>query len=514
MAGQRLFMRQIREILRQKWALGRSHREVARSLGLSVGAVSTTQKRAREAGLDWAAVETLSEPELERRLYRMAEGDDACRPLPDFAWLHTERQRVGVTLELLHLEYLEQHPDGYRYTQFCEYYRRWCQKQRLSMRQPHRAGEKLFVDYAGKKPRIVNPVTGEEQEVELFVAVLGASSFTYAEATRSQRSADFIASHTRALEYFGGVPELVIPDQLKSGVVRACRYEPGLQRTYAEWAEHYGTAVLPARPKKPRDKAKVEVAVQVAERWILARLRNETFFSLAALNARIRELLTDLNDRVMRAYGQTRRQRFEQLDRPVLRPLPTQPFTFAEWKQARVNIDYHVVFEKHFYSVPYALVHEAVEIRATERTVEAFHRGQRVASHRRSRQPGGYTTDPAHMPKSHQKHLQWTPSRLIHWAGTIGPKTAALVEAILADRPHPEQGYRSCLGILRLAKQYGEERLEAACERAVAVRARSYRHVASILKNGLDRQPWAEDEEKTTPPSAAHENVRGRDYYH
>jgi transposase len=513
MAGQRLSMRHVREILRQKWCLGRSHREVAASLGVSVGVVSGTLTRAQEAELDWAAIEGLSEVELEARLYHAARGPDPCRPLPDFARVHTERQRPGVTLELLHVEYLEQHPNGYRYSQFCEYYRRWCRKKRLSMRHVHRAGEKMFVDYSGKKPGIVDRATGEVEEGELFVAVLGASSYTYAEATRSQKSADFIASHTRALEYFGGVPELVVPDQLKSGVVRACRYEPGLQRTYGEWAEHYGTVVLPARPRKPRDKAKVEAAVQVAQRWILGRLRHETFFSLGELNRRIRELLPELNGRVMRTFGQSRRERFERLDRPALKPLPATRFAWGEWKDARVNIDYHVEYGRHYYSVPFALVHEKVEIRATASTVEVFHRGERVASHARSHRPGQHTTDPAHMPKSHQKHLEWTPSRLIHWGKSVGPKTAELVEAILADRPHPEQGYRSCLGILRLAKRYGRDRLEAACARAVAVRARSYRHVDSILKNGLDRLPWDASAAKEAKPRASHENVRGSGYY-
>jgi transposase len=415
-------MRHVREILRQKWCLGRSHREVAASLGVSVGVVSGTLTRAQEAGLGWAWVEGRSEVELEAKLYHATRGPDACRPLPDFARVHTERQRPGVTLELLHLEYLEQHPDGYRYSQFCEYYRRWCRKKRLSMRQIHRAGERMFVDYSGKKPVIVDRRTGEVEEVELFVAVLGASSYTYAEATRSQKSADWIASHTRAVEYFGGVAELVVPDQLKSGVTRPCRYEPGLQRTYGEWAEHYGTVVLPARPRKPRDKAKVEAAVQVAQRWILARLRNETFFSLGELNRRIRELLAELNGRVMRTFGQSRRERFEALDRPALRPLPDARFAWADWKKARVNIDYHVELDRHYYSVPYALVHEAVEIRATAATVEVFHRGERVASHARSYRPGQHTTDPAHMPKSHQKHLEWTPSRLSHLAQTTGLK--------------------------------------------------------------------------------------------
>jgi transposase len=315
-------MRRTREILRQKWALGRSHREVARSLGVSIGAVSTALGRARAAGLSsWEAVLALGEVELEHQLYTHAHGGSSARPLPDWAYVHTELGKKGVTLQLLHLEYLERHPDGYAYTQFCGYYRRWRGKQKRSMRQRHRAGEKLFIDYSGKKPEVVDPKTGELREVELFVAVFGASNFTYAEASESQQSADFIASHVRAFEYFGGVAELLVPDQLKSGVTKACRYEPGLQRSYEEMAEHYGTAVMPARPRKPKDKAKVEVAVQVAQRWILAVLRHETFFSLAALNARIRVLLDRLNDRPMRAYRASRRELFERLDRPALRPL-------------------------------------------------------------------------------------------------------------------------------------------------------------------------------------------------
>jgi transposase len=511
MAGSRLSMRKTREILRQKWALGRTHREVARSLGVSMGAISGAVQRAEAAGLDWPAVAALTEPEIEARLYATPAAVQA-RPLPDCAWVHTERQRKGVTLALLHVEYREQHPDGYGYTQFCEHYRRWCKRHRVTMRQVHRAGEKMFVDYAGTRPSIVDRMTGERRPVELFVAVLGASSLTYAEATATQQSRDFIASHTRAVESFGGVAEVTVPDQLKSGVTRACRYEPGLQRTYEDWAKHYGTTVIPARPRKPRDKAKVEVGVQVAERWIVARLRNETFYSIGQMNARIRELLAELNARPMRAYRQSRRERFELLDRLALRPLPRDRFLYTEWKTARVNIDYHVQFGGHYYSVPYALVREQVEIRATSLLVEVFHRGQRVGSHVRQDEPG-FSTDPAHMPKSHRKHLEWTPSRLIHWGSTIGPQTKALVEAILEERRHPEQGYRSCLGILRLAKQYGHARLEAACGRAVAVRARSYRHVHSILQHGLDQLPLEVGEESRTE-RPAHRNVRGADYYH
>jgi transposase len=505
-------MRKIREILRQKWALGRTHREVAQSLSIGLGTVSGVERRARAAGLDWAAVEGVPDEVLEGRLYPPGPTGKGPRPWPDCGYLHAERRKPGVTLELLHLEYLEQHPDGYRYTQFCEIYRRWLKRRGLSMRQVHRAGEKCFVDYAGQKPRLIDPATGEVIEVELFVAVLGASNYTYAEATRTQQVPDWIASHQRAFTYFQGVPGAVVPDQLKSGVTVPCRYEPGLQRTYEEFAEYHGTVILPARQGKARDKAKVEVGVQVAERWILARLRHETFFALATLNTRIRELLADLNGRVMRQYQASRRELFERLDRPALRPLPAEPFVYGEWKTARVNIDYHVELHRHYYSVPFPLVHEVVDARLTATTVECFHKGQRVAAHARDDTPGRHTTCPAHMPKAHQHHLEWTPSRLTDWAGRIGAQTRALVAAILADRPHPEQGYRSCLGLLRLGRRYGEARLEAACARALVVGARSYRHVDSILKHSLERLPLPEAAVPSRP-APVHEHLRGPAYY-
>jgi len=518
MTTERLSMRRTREILRQKWVLKKSHREAAASLGVSPGSVGGTLERAAAKSLTWEQVQGLSDEELERLLYSVrSEGGAPPRPLPDPSYIHAERRKPGVTLELLHHEYLEKHPGGYRYTQFCEYYRQWLKRQRVSMRQVHRAGEKMFVDYSGKKPHLVDPKTGEVTDVELFVAVLGASNYTFAEATLTQSSRDWIASHVRALEYFAGVPGAVVPDQLKSGVTESCRYEPGVQRTYEEMARHYGTAVVPARPLKPKDKAKVEVGVRVTQRWILARLRHETFFSLDALNERIAELLEDLNARHMRLYGASRRELFDRLERPALKPLPDQRFVYAEWKIVGIGIDYHVEVDHHFYSVPWELRQQAekLEARFTGTTVEVFHRGHRVASHARSSFRGQHTTLAEHMPKAHQKHLEWSPSRIVHWAGTVGPNTQALAEAILADRPHPEMGYRSCLGILRLGKQYGETRLEAAAGRALAVGARSYRHVAAILKNGLDRV--ALEKPKDSAPEQLpllHENLRGRDYYH
>jgi transposase len=514
MATQRLTMRQTREILRHKWLLGRSHRQIAQSLGVSLGIVSKTAWRAQAAGLGCPDVQALSEIDLEARLYGQPRPPHAGRPLPDGAWIHTELRKPGVTLQLLHLEYLEQYPDGYRYTQFCEHYRRWLRRQGVVLRQIHRGGEKLFVDYSGKRPSIIDPHTGEVRPVELFAAVLGASDYTYAEATLTQRLPDWIGSHTRAFAFFGGVPGAVVCDQLKSGVALPCRYEPGLQWTYEEFLQHYGTVGLPARPHRPRDKAKAEVGIQVVQRWILARLRHESFFSLEALNARIAELLVALDAREMRKYGASRRALFERLDQPYLRPLPAQPFVYGEWKVARVNVDSHIEVRGHYYSVPHRLLQEAVDVRSSATSIEVFHRGVRVASHRRSDERGRHTTVAEHLPKAHQQHLEWSPSRILGWAERVGPHTRDLAAAILAERPHPEQGYRSCLGLVRLERRYGADRVEAACARALAAGARSYRHVDAILKHGLDCVPPPTQTARARPEVAPHEHVRGPAYYH
>lgn len=504
-------MRKTKEVLRLKFELGLSHREVGRSLGLSPGTVAKTVGRLEAAGLTWEVAQALSEDALETKLYGAA-STAATRPLPDFSKVHAEYRRVGVTLALLHAEYLESEPAGYQYTQFCDFYRRWLGQRGLTMRQEHKAGEKLFVDYSGKRPHYIDRETGERVDVELFTAVLGASNYTYTESTRSQQLPDWIGSHARTFAFLAGVPRAVVPDQLKSGVTTACRYEPEINRTYAELAVHYDVAIIPARPGKPKDKAKVEGAVLVVQRWVLARLRNQRFFSLEELNARIAELNDDLNGRVMRKYGYSRRQLFEQVERSALRPLPLEPFEFAEFKKAKVGIDYHVEFEHHYYSVPYRLVGELVELRHTVSTVEVLHKNQRVASHIRSVRRGQHTTDPAHMPESHRRHAEWSPSRILAWAGKIGPETAQLATAILTDRRHPEQGFRSCLGILRLGKKYTPERLERACARAHAAGARSYRSVNSILEKGMDHLPPLAAPAAATP-SIDHENVRGQSYY-
>lgn len=505
-------MRKTREILRLKWELRLSNRDTARSVRVSPGTVDNVLSRAERAGLEaWTAVELLSEDELEGLLYQRPQGPVVSEPRaePDCAWIHRERQRPGVTLELLHQEYLEQHPNGLRYSAFCERYRAFLRRRRLSMRQHHVAGDKVFVDYSGKKPHIVDPTTGEVTEVELFVAVLGASNYTYAEATYTQQVRDFVASHVRAFAHFGGVPRAVVPDNLKSGVTKACRYEPALQRSYEHLAEHYGTAILPARPAKPRDKAKVEGGVRIAQRWILGRLRNRTFHSLSALNEAIRESIADLNHRVMRDYHASRRELLEKNERPALLALPSDRFEITEWKKATVNIDYHVAFDDRLYSVPYRHVHQEVWVCATATTVEIQLRGKRIAAHPRNGKDRCATT-PDHMPSSHRAQAEWTPSRILAWAEKLGPGTRELCAAILRERPHPEMGFRSCLGILRLTKRYGDERVERACTRCVAVHARSYRSVESMLKRGLDSAPASEP---TSSPITDHENLRGRNYY-
>jgi transposase len=412
---------------------------------------------------------------------------------------------------LLWEEYYAEHPNGYRYSQFCELYRRWSRKLKVSMRQIHKAGEKLFVDYAGHTLPIVNRYTGEISEAQVFVAVMGASNYTFAEATLSQNLSDWLGSHVRAFEFLGGVPEMVVPDNLKSAVSKPCRYDPELNPSYQDLAEHYGTAVIPARVRKPKDKSKAELGVQVVERWILARLRNQTFFSLAEANAAIRELLEDLNTRSFKKLPGCRKEAFESLDKPALKALPTQAYTFAQWKKVRAGIDYHIEVEGHYYSVPYQLRGKQLDARITDETVECFLQRNRIASHRRSFEKGRHTTVNSHMPKGHQEYAEWTPERLIRWAGKNGSQTAAMTEVILSSRQHAQQAFRSAMGLISLAKMYTPQRLEAACELALEGGATSYKSVKSILASGLDQQPRQQSLPDIQP--IAHANIRGGHYY-
>jgi transposase len=511
MPGERLSMRKIREVLRLRFGHGLSQRAIGHSLCMSAGAVNTYLSRARLAGLTWPLPESLDEEELERLLYPPPpDVAPERRPVPDWVAVHRELRRPNMTLALLWEEYRAGAGarDGFGYSWFCDLYREWAGRLKPTLRQVHTAGERVFVDFAGHSMEVVDDLTGEVRRAEVFVAVLGASSYIYAEATWTQSLPDWIAAHVNMLAFIGGVPRQIVSDNLRAGITRACFYEPLVNRTYADLAAHYRTAVIPARPYKPRDKAKVEVGVQVVQRWILARLRNRRFFSLPELNQAIRELVEQLNDRPMRGWGTTRRALFEQLDRPALRSLPPTPYEYAEWKRCRVNLDYHVEIAKHFYSVPFRLLREEVEARITTSTVEIFHRGKLVATHLRSLRAHRPTTVADHMPSSHRRYRDWTHERILREAAAIGDDTSALAELILRSRPHPEQGFRSCIGILRLAKQYDAERLDAACARALALGTRSYTSVAAILKNRKDGKAPEQQ------PSLLHENIRGSDYYH
>ncbi|NIN68323.1 MAG: IS21 family transposase [Anaerolineae bacterium] len=505
-------MRKISEVLRLKWECGLSNRAIARSCSISHSTVGEYLRRAQEAGLSWPLPADLGEDRLFELLFPKApQSGSRVIPCPDWSLIHTELRKKSVTLRLLWVEYREAHPDGYGYSQFCALYRQWAKRLKPSMRLSHKGGEKVFVDYAGQTVPIVDPHTGEVHQAQIFIGVLGASNYTYAEAHESQELSNWIGAHVRMFAFFGGVPEIVVPDNLKAGVKHPCRYEPDLNPTYQDLAQHYGTAVIPTRVRKPKDKAKAEVGVQVVERWILARLRNRTFFSLADLNQAIRELLDELNTRLMEHLGNSRRELFERLDQPALKPLPERPYEFAIWKKARVNIDYHIEFDKHYYSVPHTLIHEEVYVRATQSTLEIFFKNRRVASHRRTNSRGRHTTLSDHMPPAHQKYLEWSPERFTRWAQTIGPNTAQVVQALLDSRKHPQQAYRSCLGLLGLGSRYGEQRLEAACRRALPAGIHSYKGVKNILDAKLDQ---VEPEEPPTVVPKTHENIRGQTYYH
>ena len=508
----RVAMRKIRDVLRLTFEEGLSRRQVGLSLGLPHTTVADHVRRATAAGLSWPLPEGMDDRTLEELLFPPVAPSTVRRPEPDWSHVHRELRRKGVTLQLLWFEYRELHPDGFAYSQFANLYRAWRGRVDLVMRQHHRAAEKLFVDFAGQTLPIYDRRTGEvATSAQLFVAVSGASSYLYAEALASQQLIDWVAAHVRAFAFMGGCHEIVVCDNLRSGVTKPHRYEPDVNATYQEMAAHYGTVIIPTRSYRPRDKAKVEAGVLLAERWILARLRHQRFFSLAEANAAIATCVELINDRPFKKMDTSRRQLFEELERPVLRALPPTPYEFATWRQAKVSIDYHVEVDRHYYSVPYQLVGNVVDVRCTASTVEVFLRSKRVASHLRSYVKYRHTTDPAHMPESHRRHASWTPSRIIAWAARTGPSTATLIEEVLAARPHPEQGFRSALGIIRLADRYGGARLEAASARALHLRSFSYRSVESILVHGLDGQPLPTPRPVRTHPR--HHNLRGSTYY-
>jgi len=514
MSQERLSMRKVKEVFRLKFASGLSERQIAASCQIARSTVADYLFRGKVHGLAWEGIRELSDSEIEAKLFSKAaapQGEQE-KPWPDFKRVHEElRANAHVTLMLLWQEYREAHPHGFGQSWFYERYEAWRGKLDLVMRQDHKAGEKFFVDYCDGV-YLFHPETHERFLTQLFVGVWGASNYTYAEATLTQEIPNWLASQSRAFTYFGCVPHVIVCDNLKSGVTKACRYEPELNPAYQDFALHYSLTVIPARPYEPRDKAKVEAGVLVAQRWILARLRHFCFFSLTALNAKIAELLEDLNTRPLRKMKVARRELFLTVDKPHALPLPENPFEYAAWKKARVNIDYHVEVDRHYYSVPYRFVHEAVDVRLTLSTVEVFLKGTRIASHPRSSQEHQATTLSEHRPLSHQKHAEWTPSRMIAWAGKTGVCLALLVETMLSLRPHPEQGYRAVLGLLRLERRYGKDRLEKAAERAIRYKSFSYTTVKNILKQGLD-QAILEPAFSTPAALPLHENIRGSQYY-
>ena len=512
----RLSMRRIREVLRLKHAQGLSERAIAMTLGLSNGVVNGYLSRARLAGLTWPLPEAMDDDGLELLLFpapKPASQSDR-RPVPDWAYVEKELRRRSVTRLLLWEEYRTDRPDAFGYTWFCTSFEAWKGRMRPSMRQTHAGGEKVFVDFAGDTFDIFNPVTGEAQAMKLFVAAMGASNYTYAVACPSESLPDWIGVHVGLFAFLGGAPTFVVCDNLKAAVINPDRYDPGLNRTYAEMARHYGTTILAARPRKPKDKAKVEVAVQIAQRWILARLRHQRFFSLAELNTAIAVLVTELNARTMRSFRASRAELFAEIDRPKLANLPGEPYVFARWKRCRVAPDYHVEVDGHWYSTPFRLIRELVDVRIAGKTVEIFHKGQRIASHPLAPSRRGHTTIADHMPSAHRRHGRWTPQGMIAAGEKIGPSTAAFFQAVIEDRPHPEQGFRTCLGVLSLVRSYGNARVDAACQRGITIKARSVTSIRSILKNGLDRaflEAGSDLHDRHQPLS--HGNIRGQGYF-
>jgi transposase len=513
MAGMRMSMRKIREVLRLTHELGLSVRQVREATGVGKTAVCEYVNRARVIGITWPVPPEIGDAELERRLFAPAGfHEGSAKPLPDWTKVHEELRRRGVTLMILWEEHRAEHVDGHGYSRFCELYGEWRRRLSPTMRQTHVAGDKLFVDWAGDTVPVIDAMTGEVHRAHLFVAVLGASSYTYAEARWSETLPDWIGAHVNALDFIGGVPKAAVPDNLKAGITKPSRYEPGVNRTYQELADHYGFVVLPARIRRPRDKAKVEAAVGIVSRFVLGRLRNRRFFSLVELNDAVRDCVTKINAKVMKQLGQSRNDLYASLDRPALKELPSERYQYAEWKRCTVAPDYHVEVDDHYYSVPFVLLRETVDARFTVGTVEVFHKGKRIASHVRSRVPHKHTTVPEHMPSSHRRYAEWSPARMLREAEKIGSATVALFAAIMKAKPHPEQGFRSCLGVMSLVRTYGAERVEAASRRGNDIGATTYGSIKSILQNGLDRA-FAEPGTPDASP-IRHANIRGRGYYH
>jgi transposase len=506
-------MRKTKEILRLKFAAELSIRQIHKATKASIGTIQKLLAIAMEHKLGWPLPEELDDNKLSQLFYPGSDTQTTPRhQVPEWPSIHQELKRKGMTKLLLWEEYVQQYPDrSYGYSQFCDRYRHWCGQQKRSMRQTHKVGEKCFVDYCGPTVPIINSTTGEIREAQIFVGVLGASNYTFAEATFTQSLPDWLGSHVRMFEFFGGCTELVISDNLRSGVSKACRYDPDINVSYQQLAEHYQLAVVPARPYKPKDKSKAEVGVQIVERWILARLRHHSFFSLAEVNQCIHMLLDDLNQKPFKQLPGNRQQAFEQLDKPALKPLPVHPYRYVEIKLVKVNIDYHVQHQKHHYSVPHQYVGETLELHASDTLITLYFRQRQVATHPRKHLPGT-TTEAAHMPQRHLKHQQWTPGRLKTWAKDIGPDVLLWVDAQLKSKRHPEQAYRVCLGLLSLSREFPVQRLNAACKIAHSEGLMRLKQIKSILKSNRDKLP--EQLDLQVELSQDHENIRGPKNFH
>ena len=514
MPMERLTMKKVREVLRLKYECHLSNRKIALSCDISRECVRDYLRRVTEAKLTWPLPLDVNDDErLGAYLFPPASATKGKPHYPDWRWVHQELKKKGVTRSLLWDEYRSQQVEGISYSQFCDLYRRFQQTLDVTMRQTHKAGEKLFIDYSGMKVPWIDPDSGEIFEAEIFVATLGASNYTFAEATASQKMPDWIASHVRAFEFFGGVPELLIPDNLKSGVTKAHRYEPTLNATYEDMAHHYCTAIVPARPVEPQDKAKVEAAVKHVEQTILAKLRHHTFTSLHEINEAIKPLLDALNEKPFQKMPGSRQSDFEAIDKPAMKALPSYRYEYAEWKKVRAGVDYHVALNFHYYSVPYHYTKKELDLRVTATVVQCFYQNKMIAMHRRDDRKG-HTTVTEHMPKAHQAQAEWTPERLLRWATQNGEKTHQLIQAMIEAKVHPQQAFRACLGVMRLGKQYGTDRLEKAAQRALELGSLSYKSMESMLKNGLDKLPLPSDSVSLLTPPIAHDNLRGADYYH
>ena len=507
----RLSMGKISEILRQRFELGLSNRLIAESLNVSPSTVSDYLSRAKAASINWPLPKDVTEQELYDKLFLPVRVAARKRTAPDWKYIHTELRKKGVTLQLLWREYREQHQNGFGYSQFCHHYGSYIKTIAPVMRQKYKGGEKTFVDYAGMTVDWIDYKSGEIFTAEIFVGCLGASQYIYAEATASQQLPDWINSHINMFEYFNGVSEIIVPDNLKAGVTKAHRYDPDINANYQHFAEHYGVAIVPARAYSPKDKAKVENGVGIIERQVLAPLRHMTFTSLGEINAEIKKRLTILNNQPFQKMQTTRLELYEQLDKPALKPLPPARYQYAAWKKAKINLDYHFVFDDCFYSVPYQYIGKKVEIRATGKSVECFYDNLRIATHMRSHKKYSFATVAEHMPKNHQEHAKFSPNRLQNWASKIGENTAAFVNHMIKSRSFPEQAYRSCLGLLRLSNYYGDMRLDKACHKALLAGATRYQQVEAILKNNLEEVPANNINLNT--PLIVHKNIRGPDYY-